>query len=143
MRYKVTLVALIISGVISLSALARSHGSPSSLQATTEDAHGLLAEADRLSWLFNWNAAGPLYKRAEQLFVEAGDERNAFYAKIGRLRAEGETMSWRDLSELLAYPYRGDKLKDDATSEGRKKYREALLAYVNKEFKKPFFWFKR
>jgi hypothetical protein len=28
----------------------------------------LLAEANRLAWLFNWPKAGPLYVRAEELF---------------------------------------------------------------------------
>jgi hypothetical protein len=30
----------------------------------------LLAEANRLAWLFNWNRAEPLYRQAEELFKE-------------------------------------------------------------------------
>jgi hypothetical protein len=42
----------------------------------------LLAEANRLAWLFNWPKAGPLYVRAEELFRERGDTRNEIYARV-------------------------------------------------------------
>ncbi len=61
----------------------------------------LLAEANRLAWLFNWPKAGPLYVRAEELFKEKGDTRNETYARVGRIRAHAETMSWIDVSEIL------------------------------------------
>lgn len=103
MKFRLThLVLIIISGVVLIPTPSQQRAEASVLQDTAEDAHKLLAEADRLSWLFNWPAAGPLYKKAEELFTQAGDERNAVHAKIGWLRAEGETMSWRELSELLA-----------------------------------------
>lgn len=66
------------------------------------DARTILAEADRLAWLFNWPAAGPLYEEAERLFTQAGDAKNALHAKIGRMRAQAETMPFVDLSEYLA-----------------------------------------
>src|SRR6266704_3117729 len=61
----------------------------------------LLAEANRLAWLFNWPKAEPLYVRAEELFRERGDTRNEIYARVGRIRAQSETMSWVDVSEML------------------------------------------
>ena len=61
----------------------------------------LLAEANRLAWLFNWPKAEPLYIRAEELFKKRGDTRNEIYARVGRIRAQAETMSWVDVSELL------------------------------------------
>jgi CHAT domain-containing protein len=61
----------------------------------------LLAEANRLSWLFNWPKAEPLYVKAEQLFKEKGDTRNEIYARIGRIRAQAETKSWVDVSAML------------------------------------------
>lgn len=66
------------------------------------DPEQLLAEANRLTWLFNGPAADPLYARAESLFRQAGDRRDELYAKIGRLRAEAETMSFVDISNYLA-----------------------------------------
>ena len=62
----------------------------------------LLAEANRLAWVFNWQRAGPLYVRAEELFKERGDPRNEIYARVGRIRAQSETISWVDVSDLLA-----------------------------------------
>jgi CHAT domain-containing protein len=61
----------------------------------------LLAEANRLAWLFNWPKAEPLYIRAEELFKVRGDTRNEIYARVGRIRAESETMSWVDVSQML------------------------------------------
>ncbi len=61
----------------------------------------LLKEANRLAWLFNWPKAEPLYIRAEQLFKAKGDTRNEVYSRVGRIRAQSETMSWVDVSEIL------------------------------------------
>src|SRR5712672_3070674 len=44
----------------------------------------LLTEANRLSWLFNWPKAEPLYMKAEELFKERGDTRNEINARVGR-----------------------------------------------------------
>jgi CHAT domain-containing protein len=73
----------------------------------------LLAEANRLAWLFNWPKAGPLYVRAEELFQEKGDTRNEIYARVGRIRAESETMSWVDVSELLGQQLEIPVVKSD------------------------------
>ena len=69
--------------------------------AASSNPETLLAEANRLAWLFNWPKAEPLYIRAEQLFKEKGDARNEVYAGVGRIRAQSETMSWVDVSEIL------------------------------------------
>src|SRR5712671_3177611 len=61
----------------------------------------LLTEANRLAWLFNWRKAEPLYIRAEQLFKDKRDTRNEVYSRVGRIRAQSETMSWVDVSEIL------------------------------------------
>ena len=61
----------------------------------------LLAEANRLAWLSNWPKAEPLYVRAEELFRENGNTRNEVYARVGRIRARSEQMSWVDVSKML------------------------------------------
>ena len=61
----------------------------------------MLAEANRLAWLFNWPKAEPLYVRAEELFKEKGDTRNEIYARVGRIRAQSETMSYVDVSQMI------------------------------------------
>ena len=73
----------------------------------------LLAEANRLAWLFNWPKAGPLYVRAEELFKERGDTRNEIYARVGRIRAQSETMSWLDVSDLLGQQLEIPVVKSD------------------------------
>src|SRR6266436_2883928 len=73
----------------------------------------LLMEANRLAWLFNSPKAGPLYVRAEGLFKERGDSRNEIYARVGRIRAQAETMSWVDVSELLGQQLNIPVVKND------------------------------
>src|SRR6516162_7739256 len=45
----------------------------------------LLAEANRLAWVFNWPKAQPLYVRVEELLREKGDTRDEVYARVGRI----------------------------------------------------------
>jgi CHAT domain-containing protein len=61
----------------------------------------LLAEANRLAFLFNWPRAVPLYSRAEELFRQKGDVRNESYARIGRILARAGTIPVEDGPELL------------------------------------------
>src|SRR5271166_5088704 len=70
---------------------------------TSNNPEILLREANRLAWLFNWPKAEPLYVRAEELFRERGDTRNEVYARVGRIRAQSETMSWVDVSNELGH----------------------------------------
>lgn len=81
--------------------LPRLHIDSESLLSST-NAQLILAGADHFYWLNNGFAARPLYARAEQLFLEVGDERNVLYARIGRLRSNAETMSFVDLSRFLS-----------------------------------------
>src|SRR5215831_16658183 len=104
-------LAIALVGVLSykyirlyLSRAARSDSStarvpPERLNSADPDA--LLHEANRLSWLFNWPKAGPLYARAEALFKAKGDKRNEIYARVGHLRSQSETMSFVDLSQMI------------------------------------------
>jgi CHAT domain-containing protein len=47
----------------------------------------ILGHALRLADIYNWDDAGKEFAEAETLFLAAGDQRNALYAKLGRLRA--------------------------------------------------------
>ena len=57
------------------------------LDAQTPAAHEALENALRLANLYNWAEAAPDFSRAQQLFTEAGDKRNALYAQLGLIRA--------------------------------------------------------
>jgi CHAT domain-containing protein len=60
----------------------------SHLEIRHVDPIALLAEANRLSWLGNWYAAGPLYQQAEKRFRAKGDNENEVHARIGRIRSQ-------------------------------------------------------
>lgn len=80
---------------------------------TSKNPEILLREANRLAWLFNSPKAGPLYVRAEELFKERGDTRNEIYARVGRIRAQAETMSWVDVSQMLGQQLTIPVVKND------------------------------
>src|SRR5437870_2667178 len=62
----------------------------SCLEAQQPQAKDLLARALHLADLYNWVDAAPAFTEAELLFSEAGDQRNALYARLGRIRSNLE-----------------------------------------------------
>jgi len=70
-------------------------------QISSANPETLLAEANRLSWVFNWPKAEPFYARAEEMFKSKQDSRNEIYARIGRIRARSETLSYVDVSQMI------------------------------------------
>ncbi|HTX77754.1 MAG TPA: hypothetical protein VMD29_16200 [Terracidiphilus sp.] len=52
------------------------------------DPHKMLSEANRYYWTHNLPAASPLYERAEKLFEQSQDDRDAVYARIGLIRSQ-------------------------------------------------------
>lgn len=73
-----------------------------------DTAQDSLARALHLASLYNWVAAAPDFAKAEKLFGDAGDHRNALYARLGTMRASVELeqksmlATSLQLSELLA-----------------------------------------
>ena len=82
-------------------------------QTDSSDPRTLLVVADHFYCLNNGPAAGPLYEKAERLFSDKADARNALYAKIGRLRSNAETMSFVDLSRFLGEQLQNPIVKAD------------------------------
>jgi CHAT domain-containing protein len=76
------------------------------------DPQRMLAEANRFYWGHNLPLALPLYQRAESLFTQAHDARDALYAKIGVMRSGDET-SFPDLSAFIATQLRNPLVQDD------------------------------
>ena len=62
--------------------------------AQVADPHKLLTEADRLAWLRVWTRAEPLFAKAREAFIASGDERNALYAEVSRLRGQFTTLDF-------------------------------------------------
>ena len=73
-----------------------------------DNAQDSLARALHLANLYNWVAAAPDFAKAERLFSDAGDHRNALYARLGTIRANAELeqksmlATSLQLSDLLA-----------------------------------------
>src|SRR6266446_5295544 len=80
----------------------------------------LLATALHLADLYNWADAAPAFTEAEQLFVAAGDQRNALYARLGRIRSniERDQQTLPSVSAQLA-----EALEDDPLLQNDKELR--------------------
>ena len=85
-----------------------------SVALLSNDPNSLLAEANRLSWIGNWYAAGPLYEKAETLFHRAGDRRSEIYARVGRIRAQSSVVPLDATASLLAAQLREPVVNEDA-----------------------------
>ena len=110
----------------------------------SEDPDQLLAQADRLAWLSNWERAAELYARAEQLATQKSNGRDALYAKCGSLRsglgAEPLPQTSAELTRILEDPLaahdprlrirclstKGDLLRDDHPDSAAQAWQEVL-----------------
>jgi CHAT domain-containing protein len=61
----------------------------------------MLSQANHYYWGHNLPAASPLYKKAETLFEQSHDDRDALYARIGLIRSELQ-MPFGEMSDYLA-----------------------------------------
>jgi len=80
----------------------------------SSDPRALLTRANQLYWGHNLPAAAPLYVKAEQLFNQAHDERDALYAAVGRIRSQ-DAMSFPEISAFLAEKVKTPLVQDDPT----------------------------
>ncbi len=70
-------------------------------QTTSDDPDVLLKKALHLGDLYNWTDAAPVFAEAEQLYAARGDNRNALYAHLGRIRSTMEQLSLPEVSVEL------------------------------------------
>jgi len=70
-------------------------------QTTADDPDVLFKKALHLGDLYNWADAATMFTEAEQLYSARGDNRNALYAHLGRIRSTMEQLSLPELSEEL------------------------------------------
>src|SRR5216684_12467 len=93
-------------------------------EAQQPQAKEVFARALHLADLYNWADAAPAFTEAEQLFVAAGDQRNALYAKLGRIRSniERDQHTFPSISAQL-----GDALDDDPLLQNDKELRMFCL----------------
>jgi CHAT domain-containing protein len=115
-QFRVVLIAvylLLVLAVVARRFSLRWTTRPS-LPVVSNDANSLLAEANRLSWLGNWYAAGPLYAKAENLFHVAGDRRDEIYARVGRIRARATVVPLDQTLSLVTEQLREPVVNEDA-----------------------------
>ena len=61
----------------------------------------VLNGALQLADFYNWIDAAPAFREAERLYGERGDDRNALYAKLGRIRSTMEQVSMPEIAAWL------------------------------------------
>ena len=83
----------------------------------------MLAEADRLALLANWPKAGPLFARAEQIYIQRGESRDALYCRIGELRSEVEKTSYSEVGRTIR-----EQMKNPLVENDRRLKLEGLTA---------------
>ena len=94
------------------------------VDAQQPQAKELLARALHLADLYNWADAAPAFTEAEQLFLAAGDQRNALYSKLGRIRSNIE----RDQQTLpMVSAQLAESLEDDPLLQNDKELRMFCL----------------
>ena len=110
----------------------------------SEDSDQLLAQADRLAWLSNWQKASEVYARAEQLAIQKSNRRDELYAECGSLRSRLGTEPLHQtsaeltgiLDDLLAahdsrlrircLSTKGDLLREDHPDSAAQAWQEVL-----------------
>lgn len=74
---------------------------PSFAVLTSRNPEKLLAQADYLASLDNWEAARPYFAKAGRLFAERGDQTDALYARISCVEADVEKGSYSEAAQYL------------------------------------------
>lgn len=99
---RLVIAASCLASIITLVRFVRSQETTAPATARLDTSSALLSEANRLSWLGNWYRAGTLYERAEAGFRAENDRTNELYARVGRIRAQSQSMPWDGISKVLA-----------------------------------------
>lgn len=74
---------------------------PSFAVLTSRNPQKLLAQADYLASLDNWEAARPYFAKAGRLFAERGDQTDALYARTSCVEADVEKGSYSEAAQYL------------------------------------------
>jgi hypothetical protein len=101
----------------------RSNSPPYSILIDSNDPNQMLAEADRLALLANWPKAGPLFARAEQIYIQRGDSPDALYCRIGELRSQVEKTSYSEAGRAIR-----EQMKNPLVENDRRLKLEGLTA---------------
>src|ERR1700758_3275884 len=92
MNFRTILISSLLCATLSASAKA---------QMPSDDPDVLLKLALHYGDLYNWADAAPMFTEVEQLYSARGDNRNALYAHLGRIRSTMEQLTLPEVSEEL------------------------------------------
>lgn len=107
-------VVVVCLGVFVLYILGYIYWQPPQFAAlTSRNPQKLLAQADYLASLDNWEEARPYFAKAERLFAARGDQRNALYARISCVEADVERGSYTDAAQYLAAQLKNPFVQND------------------------------
>src|SRR6266478_8812009 len=87
---------ILISSLLCAALLASARA-----QTPSDDPDVLLKQALHYGDLYNWADAASMFTEAEQLYSARGDNRNALYAHLGRIRSTMEQLTLPEVSEEL------------------------------------------
>jgi hypothetical protein len=87
---------------------------PAIASLTTRDPQTLLATADYLALLGNWQGARPYFAKAERIFAERGDRRNELYAEVSCVQADVEKGSYAEAAHYLNQQFSDPAVQGDA-----------------------------
>jgi len=87
---------------------------PAIASLTSRDPQALLATADYLALLGNWQGARPYFAKAEQIFAQHGDRRNELYAEVSCVQADVEKGSYAEAARYLNQQFSDPTVQGDA-----------------------------
>ena len=109
-----TFVTMVVLRAGALHQEPRSRNKPASrssnrAEASSDEAAQALQRALYFADLYNWHSSRPYFVKAQRLFEAAGDKNNAFYARLGAIRAGAypapiDEQSYKLSQELAANP---------------------------------------
>ena len=107
--FVLTFVALVVLRASALHQEPRSASTPSNRASSDAAAQNALQRALYFADLYNWHSSRPYFVKAQRLFEAAGEKSNAFYARLGAIRAGAylapiNEQSYKLSQELAANP---------------------------------------
>lgn len=91
------------------------HPGAAQLPAAFGNPHHAIEKAEYLVNIYNWYDAHPYFAEAERMFLAQGDERNALFARVSRLRGEMQILPFPDLIDMIDNVLATEVARNDAS----------------------------
>src|ERR1035437_8744537 len=107
--------AFIVMCAVAFAAIAVLIAYHFSRHSVAGSADAFLQRADEMSWNDQWLAAEPIYKQAEEMFVQNGNSSKALYAQVSQIPPHSESASIRSTINALTADLSKPEAKDPET----------------------------